>query len=340
MIGFIRRNIGLWVGIPVSLVCLFLAFRGVNLGELKRILGSCSISWLILSIFLQAVQLLVKGWRWQYLLNPFERIRVTELTEIYTISLMVNDTLPGKLGEMAKAAITGNRYRVSVATVFSTIIIERFLDVVFIMLCLGYVLWRSIIPMQLGEISLNKPILGVMLIIMSVILLAIFSQNLSDSLIKLPSNKPTKGFAKVKYDLLKGLVDLKRAFKPKVYGYNLLGAWISTALGWLLIVLSTLCVFRAFDGLNLGLDAAFLVIVVTAFSMMIPSSPGYVGTYHWMAIETFKYLGVGESTAAALAVVMHASWFLLEVSLGIVFSFKLSLKFSELYKVADHDASH
>ncbi len=39
---------------------------------------------------------------------------------------------------------------------------------------------------------------------------------------------------------------------------------------------------------------------------MIPSSPGFVGTYHWFCMKSLSLFGIPESEALSFAVISHA----------------------------------
>jgi hypothetical protein len=48
-----------------------------------------------------------------------------------------------------------------------------------------------------------------------------------------------------------------------------------------------------------------VVIVFVAFGTMLPSSPGFVGTYHYFATAALVFMGIAEESAAAFATLAH-----------------------------------
>jgi uncharacterized membrane protein YbhN (UPF0104 family) len=55
-------------------------------------------------------------------------------------------------------------------------------------------------------------------------------------------------------------------------------------------------------------DAVFVTAVVN-LGVAIPSSPGFVGTYQWLAVSALGLVGVAQVPAFAFSVLMHALWF-------------------------------
>ena len=64
---------------------------------------------------------------------------------------------------------------------------------------------------------------------------------------------------------------------------------------------------------SLGIDVSAVdVLFVTAtinLGVVIPSSPGFVGTYQWLSVTALGALGTGAEAALAFAILMQAVWF-------------------------------
>jgi uncharacterized membrane protein YbhN (UPF0104 family) len=91
--------------------------------------------------------------------------------------------------------------------------------------------------------------------------------------------------------------------------------------------LSNIFVFKAFD-LNLPIDAAYVVLVVVSISILVPSSPGFVGVYHAGAVWSLIQYGVSREDALSCALVLHAAQYIVVTLMGFYFLKKehLSLK--------------
>ena len=76
-------------------------------------------------------------------------------------------------------------------------------------------------------------------------------------------------------------------------------------LGWSLVIATAWSSARA-----LGLDAPFIAIVVaviaTTLGMLVPSSPGYIGVFHYLAVISMTAFGVDRDKSLAFALLWHA----------------------------------
>ena len=88
-------------------------------------------------------------------------------------------------------------------------------------------------------------------------------------------------------------------------------SWVGlqTLFIWMLMGVSNYFVFVAF-GFDLNLEASFFLLVVVSISILLPSSPGFVGVYHYATVFTLALYGVGEVNARAFALVLHAAQYI------------------------------
>ncbi len=59
-------------------------------------------------------------------------------------------------------------------------------------------------------------------------------------------------------------------------------------------------------GIAPGLPALLFLIVLTSSGQAVPSSPGYVGVYHYLAALALTTFGVDRATAIGIAIITHA----------------------------------
>jgi len=135
------RRAGRWrwlIGIVVSVFFLWVAFRQVSdVGHLAEALGSANYLWLAPAVALYLLGLLVRSLRWHILLLPIARIPTASLFGILSIGFLVNNVLPARLGEIARAILVGRRHGISRSAALATIVVERIFDGVVMLLFLG-----------------------------------------------------------------------------------------------------------------------------------------------------------------------------------------------------------
>jgi len=86
--------------------------------------------------------------------------------------------------------------------------------------------------------------------------------------------------------------------------------WLGlSAVAWTFGTFAVFLVARSV-GIDLApLDAVFVASVL-ALGVAIPSSPGYVGTYQLLGVESLGLLDVPVNQALAFSILMQASWFI------------------------------
>ena len=71
---------------------------------------------------------LVRTWRWDYLLRPLKRIPVRRLFPVVVIGYMGNNIFPFRIGELLRAYVLKRNEEVSISSSLATIVVERIFD--------------------------------------------------------------------------------------------------------------------------------------------------------------------------------------------------------------------
>jgi uncharacterized protein (TIRG00374 family) len=108
---------------------------------------------------------------------------------------------------------------------------------------------------------------------------------------------------------------------------------LHTLLVWLCLGVSNYFVFQAF-GFELSLEASFFLLVVVSVSILVPSSPGFVGVYHAGTVFTLSQYGIGREDALSFALVLHAAQYIPVTLLGFYFLKKEHLSLKQLEEEA------
>ncbi|KRE86363.1 hypothetical protein ASG89_10115 [Paenibacillus sp. Soil766] len=86
--------------------------------------------WLSLSIGLLIFSHLIKVFRWELLTNPYEKTEYEKLLKALSIGYAVNLFIPFRIGELVRAYIASRKTRTGLIFYFSTIVIDRLLDII------------------------------------------------------------------------------------------------------------------------------------------------------------------------------------------------------------------
>lgn len=312
----------LWLGIGVSLLLLWVAFRGVDLREVARSLGQVRAIWLVpvlLSIF---VRFWLTAVRWQILLRHAKPIGVHRLFGVTMIGFMANNVLPARMGEFVRAYALGKSESLGAPLSFATIVVERVFDGFTLLLFLvgGLLFLRPEPWLVWSAIAAFCLYLGVLAALLS---------------LRVP-----RGLR-----LVKGVL----AWLPPALGHRVAGLVNSFALGlgvlgdwgalagvsllslaiWVINVAGVHAMFMAFS-LDLPPYAAFLLLAVIAVALVLPSAPGYVGTFQVGTVAGLALFAVPEATALSLSILYHAVNYIPITAIGLVYLGSMNLTLGEL----------
>src|SRR5207237_640686 len=93
-------------------------------------------------------------------------------------------------------------------------------------------------------------------------------------------------------------------------------------------------------GLVASYPVAFLVGSASNFATLVPSSPGYVGTFDGALIKVLRDAsGVAAAPATAYAIVVHATLFLPVVILGTLLLWRAHMTFQQITHGPDSAAA-
>lgn len=116
------------IGFAISLACLVYVLRDVDFAELWRLtLDVNPLYYLWVNVSL-ALSMWVRSYRWRLLLSPVKACRIEPLYSANLIGFMANDLLPARLGEFVRSYAAGRLEGIPASTTLATIVVERVLD--------------------------------------------------------------------------------------------------------------------------------------------------------------------------------------------------------------------
>ncbi|MEB3356648.1 MAG: lysylphosphatidylglycerol synthase transmembrane domain-containing protein [Synechococcales bacterium] len=274
------------LGMAVGAVFLWLALRQTTWQQVQAILADAHSGWLALAIALYGIDLSIRTRRWQQLLQAVKPLSFRATGMALLVGYAMNNLLPARLGELVRANFTGQRYQISRTAVIGSIAIERSLDGLIVVGCL--ILGRLFIARNavLDRLTLA----GVLLFVGIFVALWLTSRS---SLPRLLNRIPRPIAARIQR-FQEGLAGLQ--------GSLLVRAIALSFLIWLFEGLALWAVLHSID-VGLGWQAMLVVIGVVSLSTLLPSPPGFVGTYQYAFAFIIGLLGhqPAQGIAAATA---------------------------------------
>jgi uncharacterized protein (TIRG00374 family) len=331
-----RRRVIFWVGIAVSVLGVYLAIRNVNMAETWRALRHARYVFVLPVIVLQVPIFWLRALRWKVMLRGVRDIRVYPLFRATLVGFMANNVLPARVGEVVRAYAIGRTERVSKSAAFATIVLERILDGIMVLAAFWSVLIFTGARSALVSAGAGWLINGAYLLL-----------GVSVGAI------PFLVLLKLRPDWGQGLIRrLFRFFPERVRslaegsterfasGLSALGDFrglveiiaLSVAL-WVVLALTNYSVFLAFDATP-PVWASFVVLTVASLGVILPSSPGYVGTFHFfcvLGLSIIPGLAMSAEDRLSYAILIHVAMYLPVTLAGLYYlrSDHLSLRSTE-----------
>ncbi|MBN2373702.1 flippase-like domain-containing protein [bacterium] len=337
-----KKRYKFWIGILISGIFFFLFIRGMDIGKVWKATREANYFYVLLSLIVNTLIFLIRAERWKYLMDPIKRIRFSSLFSAECIGFMGNSLLPARAGEFIRAYIIGKREHVSKTSSFATIVIERLFDGLVLLFMLIVVVAIYPFPEDTHGSYITVPFLK-----LAVVLTAFF-YGLVISVLILLCWKPRNVWLVMNATLFKylpqgfvsrieifynsfvlGLESLKR-------GRHMVSISIYSIFLWLVAALGFYLLFPAFS-MPLSYFSSILVMVAVAIVVMLPSSPGYVGTFHLASSEALILLGVTVDKAKSFALVSHAVCIIPVVFMGLFYLSREQMSLAEIGSSAVED---
>ena len=300
---------------------LWLALRGVDLGVVGDALVGARWGWLAPLVGITLVSHALRAWRWQLLLGAMpgesQRVSFGDAFASLLIGYLVNQAAP-RLGEFARAGNLAARSDHTFAGVFGTVVAERVLDVLTLLLALGSValIFGDRLAGVVGTFAENAsramealPVDGAVLV--GALAVAGVGVIALGWLAIRKGGDRVRGLAESFRD---GLVSLLRVRRRTALIGSTLAIWgLYALMSYLPLIMLGMA-----DGFGLGLADAWAVMNVGAIGMSLPS-PGGTGSYHYAVVQTLVLLlGVAQAPAASYAILTHAAQLVLMCVFGVV----------------------
>lgn len=323
------------IGIAVSVIFLYLTFRQVDLQEILVALKSANYIWLIPAFLSMLASHGLRALRWRYILDPIKPIKIHPLFSSLMIGYAANNIFPLRMGEFLRAFAIGKSQKISKSSAFATVFVERFiLDFVplLVILAITFSLFASILG---DEIKYGGYLIS--MITLLVIVLVIFLIKKTEATVeRLRQILPARLFKFVEHFLpsfTQGCMVFKKA-------EHYLAIIVLTVLIWGLYVGSIYISFFIFqfpEKYGLDISASLLVLVFATFGIMIPASPGYVGTFHYFCALSLSALntGIPDGEVKSFALVSHIMNVLPMSIVGLVYFWRENLHFSDAVRERD-----
>jgi uncharacterized protein (TIRG00374 family) len=293
------RAIFLSVAALLAAALLYYSLRGIAWRQVARIVASASPGRLALAAGIGTVTLFLRACRWRILLNAEGTVNVPTAFWATSAGYFGNNFLPARAGELVRTFMISSRSGLDNTYVLATALSERVADAVVLVVISAVVL--LILPAQTGWLAAAaRPfailgLLGVLGIVVLPLLGSVGVRVLEWA--PLPHAVRPRLITAMEHGL-RGM----RAFHD---ARRLLGFLGLTVLIWSLDAIG-IVIGGAALGFRIPIAVAFLLLSGLGLGSALPSTPGYVGIYQFVAVTVLTPFGFSRTDAIAYILVAQA----------------------------------
>lgn len=324
------RGIRASIGIGISAIFLYLAFRGQDFREIGAALRETSIWWVIPALVLYFAGVYLRATRWRILLRSVAPTATTnQLFPIVVIGFMANNILPLRAGEIVRSVVIGREFGVRKTSALATIAVERIFDGITMLGFLAFSMIFVSLTSELQSLAILSFIIFAGLLLALVLLTFggdVVTRLLQLVLGPLPDRVGTR-VEQMAESFLSGLGVLKSRRDLAKVVVTSIGAWLLEASMYYLLAIGFGAQVR--DVMNGAVT--LLTTGVANLSTLIPGAPGYIGQFEYgVKLVLNGAFSISEHNALAYAILVHAALYFPITILGLVEWFRRSLSVRDL----------
>ena len=300
-----------WIlSVPLAAVLLYLSLRGVDWKGVWQTIAGALWGFLAAGCGCSCFSFFLRSLRWRILLNAEERLSVGSVFSANMAGYLGNSFLPARAGELVRTFVISARSSLSKTYVLTTALSERLMDVI------ALVLWSSLIllgsearPRWIEDLCRTTALVAAAGAL--AIALLPHTESLCRNLLRrlaLPSALRER-LLRLADQVLLGV----RAFHNvgRFLGFTVLtvAIWLTDAFGAILFAY----------GLHLHFSFTMAMLLITGLGLgsALPSTPGYVGIYQFVAVTVLMPFGISRDRALAYILVAQASAYVVTLALGL-----------------------
>ena len=241
------------------------------------------------------IDIAARGARWRALLAPVAPLPYRRVLGYSYIGYLANNVLPARLGELYRSHALGEGEDVSRTTVLGTVVVERVVDTVMVVaIAAGAVLILGASGVMGTAVLLGVAFVAVLIVVLG---LGIAAHRLPGAgrVAEIIARRPR--ILELGRRLREGLAV---AGRPQ----TLIAAILFSALAWAASTVTFVGAGEAVD-VHLSLAQAALLCSGVALVTIVPSGPGYLGTFELTVVGIAGSFGIARDSAFALGLLVH-----------------------------------
>ena len=320
------------LGVVLSAALIYWTLHGISPGDVAHRLSNSDPLLFAGAVFCATAIFGLRAPRWQAILEPVaSKIPLGPLWRATAIGMMVNNVVPARAGEIARAYALTKEAPVPFATALASLAVDRLFDAIVLLLLAATALLDP--ALSSADTLAGRPLSSfatgagtvVLILLVGLYSLVFFPSQLL-RLFELFARRVSPSVEErgrvVLETFMRGLRVLRRPGRfAAVFGWTL-ALWILNAVGvWL--------GFRAV-GITAPFSAALFLQGFIALGTAVPALPGFFGVFEYMSVQGLSVYGVSQEQAATWAIGYHLLSFIPITLIGAYYFTRLGVRLRDL----------
>ncbi len=304
--------------IAIGLFLFWLVYRDQPMDEIIAALKDANYFWILMSFVIALFSHISRALRWNILINSLG-YKPKAINTFFSVMIMyLSNTAIPRSGEITRCGILKKYEKIPFSKLLGTVVVERAIDFIMLFIMLGIVLITQL-PVIIEFIKNNPNVKDKFAFVYDTnfILLTIFALSaiLIGTFLLRKAFKNSFIYLKIR-DLILNFWEGIKTVGSLDKKWEFIAHSIFIWLAYFLMIYVTFWAFK-FTA-HLSILTGLTVFVMASFGMVAPS-PGGIGTWHFMAIETLVIYGIAKTPdASAFAFAAHGSMTLFVVFVGLI----------------------
>ena len=319
-----RFRVQMALGLALSALLLWLSLRSLEISAVTRALAAANWVWFLPICGLTLLAFWLRAIRWGWLLHSVKPIGVGSLFSATMIGFAANNLLPARLGELVRPWAIGTRERISRSSAFATIIVERVVDMFCILLLFGFALVLHPFPQMVQDAGIAALVVNLLLLL----LLVAIERNPAhaEHFAAWVERRAPPSVAPKAASLLRNFSGGLGVFRHRG---GLFWVAVYSTLMYVVTAVGLQGCMLAF-GMQVPWYAGIVLLVITAFGMMIAPTPGYLGAIQYACVLGLSLFGIDRAVGFSFSLYYHLTQFLPITVVGLIYLGRAGLSLGQV----------
>ena len=320
------------LGAVLSAALIYWTLHGISPTEVAQRLSQADPLLFAAAIFCATAIFALRARRWRTILEPVAgKLPFGPLWRATAVGMMVNNVVPARAGEIARAYALTKEAPVPFATALASLAVDRLFDAIVLLLLAAAALLDP--ALSSADTLAGRPLSSfatgaatIVLILLVALYALVFFPSQLLRLFELFARRVSPSVEergrRVLETFMHGLSVLRQPARfAAVFGWTL-AHWMLNAVGFWLA-------FRAV-GITAPFSAALFLQAFIALGTAVPALPGFFGVFEYMSVQGLSVYGVSQQDAATWAIGYHLLSFIPITLIGAYYFTRLGVRLRDL----------